>query len=354
MSNRSMTEINSRTAHLGDWRGIDAVVFVHGIGGDFLETWGAFPELLGSDPELPELDILLWGYQTGFLRSQEIHGTETLGHNFISELRLRVGTDSAAHLVAHSMGGLVVLQGLTEEMKQARAQEPPTSAIHFISLFAVPTRGISAVNVVADIVSGFGQIGLPQDTLNDQLRSLEGTACDLLIGEVREQIYEPPTDGPSARRIPIRMVLASRDGVVVDEDRDMAHAPFQAPPPMEFDYGHRDVKLPTSHEDIRYLALARDVQTMVTERFTEISRRCLDGPEEDRDDAETDLQIRFDGLLRRRFVKAGGQPDDEPDLYAGYLRMVMRDCLSRGRPPFDAANRAVMALHRKGFLGRAD
>lgn len=65
MSNRSVTEIDSRTAYLGDWRGIDAVVFVHGIGGDFLETWGAFPELLASDPELPELDILLWGYQTG-------------------------------------------------------------------------------------------------------------------------------------------------------------------------------------------------------------------------------------------------------------------------------------------------
>ena len=353
MSNRSLKKLNDRTARLGDWRGIDAVVFVHGIGGDFLETWGAFPELLASDPDLPELDILLWGYQTSFLRSSEVHGTETIGHNLVSELRLRLGTDAAAHLVAHSMGGLVVLGGLTDEMRAGRAQESPTNSIRFISLFAMPTRGVSAVNVVAAIISWFGQMGLPQSTLNDQLRSLEGSACDSLIAEVRKRIYEPPTDGQSAQRIPIRMMLASRDHVVADEDRDMAHAPFQAPPPLELDYDHREVKLPTSHEDIRYLALAHDVQAMISERFTQICRRCLEGSEEDRDDAELDLQIRYDKLVRRRFVDAGGRPDDEPDLYAGYVRLVMRDCLSRGRPPFDAANRAVVALHRKGYLDRA-
>ena len=254
MSNRSITEMNARSARLGDWRGIDAVVFVHGIGGDFLETWGAFPELLASDPDLPELDILLWGYRTGFVPLQDTHGKKTLGQNLMSELHVRLGTDAAAHLVGHSMGGVVVLEGLAEEMRSGRAQEPPASSIQFISLFAVPTRGISVVKVVTAIISWFGPIGLPEGTLNDQIRSVEEEACDALIAEVKERIYAPPTEGPFARRIPIRMVLASRDGVVDDEDRDIARAPFQVPRPLAFDYGHSDVKLPSSHDDVRYRA----------------------------------------------------------------------------------------------------
>ena len=285
---------------------------------------------------------------------RSIHGKETLGQNLISELCVRLGTDAIAHLVGHSMGGLVVLQGLAEEMRSDRAQEPPTSSIQFISLFAVPTRGISAVNVAAAIIAWFGPLGLPEGTLNDQLRSLEGEACDSLIEEVMERIYEPPTDGPSARRIPIRMALASRNAVVVDEDRDIAHVPFQAPRPLAFDYGHNDVKLPTSHEGRRYLALAHDVQWMVTKRFVEVCRRYLHGAEEDRRTAEDDLQIRYDGLLRRRFIDAGGRPDAEPNLYAFYLSLVMRDGDKLKRPLFDTANRAVMALRRKGYLGRAN
>ena len=92
---------------------------------------------------------------------------------------------------------------------------------------------------------------------------------------------------------------------------------------------------------------------MVTKRFVEICRHRLHGGEQDRRTAEVDLQIRYDGLLRRRFVDAGGHPDEEPDLYAAYLTLVMRDGEALERPPFDTANRAVMALRRKGFLGRA-
>ena len=350
MSERDIETFNDCTARFGDWRGIDAVVFVHGIGGHFRETWGAFPELLASDPDLPELDILLWGYRTGYFPGSK-HGTTSLGHNFVSELRLRLRTDAAAHLVAHSMGGLIVFQGLVDEMRCDRAQQPPTSSIHFISLFAVPTRGSSATEVAATLLK---QFGLPKGILNDQIRSLGGQACDSLMAEVVRRIYEPSTDGPSARRIPIRMVMASNDATVDDEDSDMAHAPFQALPPLELDCGHSDVKLPTSHEDLRYLALAHDVQAMVAERFVETCQHCLNGGEDDCTAAEIDLESRYGGLLRRRFIDAGGRPDDDLGLYTDYVNLVMRDCARHGRPPFDAANRAVIVLRLRGYLGRAD
>ena len=78
-------------------------------------------------------------------------------------------------------------------------------------------------------ISWFGSIGLLEGTLSNQLGSVEEEACDALIAEVKERIHEPPTEGPFARRIPIRMVLASRDGVVDDEDRDIVRAIICAP-----------------------------------------------------------------------------------------------------------------------------
>ena len=350
MSERDVERLNDRTARFGEWRGLDAVVFVHGIAGHFGETWGAFPELLASDPDLPELDILLWGYRTGF-RPGSIHGTPTLGRHFVSELQLRLGRDAAAHLVAHSMGGLIVFRGLIDEMNCDRAQQPPTSSIHFISLFAVPIRGSWAAEVAETLL---GQFGLPEGILNDQIRSLGGQACDSLIAEVVERVYEPPTPGPSARRIPIRMVVASNDAAVDEVGSDGAHMPFQALPALEFDYGHRDIKLPTSHDDVRYLALAHDVKGMVTERFLELCQRCLDGAEDDRADARTDLELRYGELLRRRFVDAGGRLDDERSPYKEYVDLVMHDCVRNRRPPHDAANRAVMALSLGGYLARAN
>ena len=58
----SVAKAGEHVAKLGTWRGVDAVVFVHGLGGDYRETWGDFPELVATDPDLPAMDILLWGY----------------------------------------------------------------------------------------------------------------------------------------------------------------------------------------------------------------------------------------------------------------------------------------------------
>jgi len=53
---------------------VDTVVFVHGILGNYITTWGKFPKPLSEDEDLPELDILLWGSRTGlFARNHELH-----------------------------------------------------------------------------------------------------------------------------------------------------------------------------------------------------------------------------------------------------------------------------------------
>ena len=346
MSEPEIVLLNDRTACVGPWNRIDAVVFVHGIAGNFRETWGSFPHLIATDPDLPELDILLWGYRTTLLPA-DVHDTATIARHLFSELRVRLVRDVSAHLVAHSMGGLIVCEGLVQEMRQGRAQVPPTSNVRHLSLFAVPTSGSAVADAAAAWIES---LGLPGGTLNDQIRSLGTAACDALIAEVTDRVYGPTEEGRTARRIPIRMVVAGEDSVVDDQDADMSSAPFQDPPALELPYGHSDLKLPCSHYDVRYLALANDVQVVVCERFAEIARRFFDGEADERQDAETDLEIRYGSLLRRRYVRAGGDPGRDPEGYAVFCKLVMRDCLASGRAVFDCANRATVAARKRGYL----
>ncbi len=122
---------------------------------------------------------------------------------------------------------------------------------------------------------------------------------------------------------------------------------------LELDYDHHDVKLPNSHEDNRYLALAHDIQTMVAERFAELCQRCLHGVRSDRTLAETDLEIRYGAMLRKRLADSIGRPEVERHVYERYLQLVLHDCASLGRPPFDSANRAIIVLKLSGNLDSA-
>ena len=202
-----------------------------------------------------------------------VQDTETLGKNLVSELRVQLKSGAAGCLVGHSMGGMVVLDGLVGEMKRGRAQEHPVSGIRLLTLFAVPTRGSSQANAAVRLVD---RLGLPKGVLNKQVRSLTNDVCDTLLGEVEVRIYDPPEESAEARRIPIRVVVASGDRIVDEADSDMVETPFQDPPPLEFDYDHASVKLPSSHHDARYLALAQDLQEVMTERFVEIGRQLVD------------------------------------------------------------------------------
>ena len=343
-----MTDVamaGERAARVGEWRGVHVVVFVHGLGGDYHETWGEFPELVATDPDLPALDILLWGYRSSFV-APNVQDTETLGRNLVSELRVHLVNGVSACLVAHSMGGLVVLEGLVGEMKRGRAQEHPVNGIDLLSLFAVPTSGSSLADAAVRIV---GRLGLPKAVLNKQVRSLTGEVCDTLLAEVVVRIYDPPGESAEARRIPIRVVVASGDRVVDETDSDMTATPFQNPPALEFDYDHASVKLPSSHHDARYLALAQDLQEVMAQRFMDMARR-FEAEEADGDGVVEEIETRYGELLRRRLVDAGYDPAGQPRIYAGFRAGVIRDCAEYGRPIFEAANRAATILRESPEL----
>lgn len=246
------------------------------------------------------------------------------------------------------MGGLILLEGLVGEMMSQRANTHPARAIGFISLFASPVSGSTAGAMVRN---SFGKLWWIGKFINKQIRSLaRGEECDRLLTEVLHRIYAPSTEDSSARRIPIRMVMATRDAAVSSTDRNSANARYRNLPPLEFDYGHLDIKLPESHYDIRYRALTNDLQERLASCFKELCEQRVTGAPDSKEVAEIELEKRYGKMFRQRFVDAGGDPEANIRLYSSYVSIIVKSGMKEGRPAFDTANRAIIAMRRQGNL----
>lgn len=325
--------------------GLDTIVFVHGIRGHYKKTWDKFPELLERDPDLPCLDIFLWGYKTGVLRPL-VHDTQTLGRHFVNSLETNITSDNSCHLVGHSMGGLVILEGLVQEMLDRRAQAHPVSSISFISLFASPVSGSTASAIAKNTV---GKLWVVNKLINKQIRSLaRGERCDTLIDNTCRHIYHPDSEDTSAREIPIRMIMATRDGAVTARDRNSTKARFCRVRPKELDFEHSNIKSPDNHRDERYRALTNDLQEGLAKRFQSTCEDILADNPSIAEAAKLEFHKRYEKMLNRRFIDSGFEPNTDLNKYHKFLRIVIRDGAQNGRPPFDTANRAIIVLSGAG------
>lgn len=127
-----------------------ALVFIHGLGGSSLDTWGRFPELFFEDPELPQyFDIFYFDYESKAIDPLSILGLRTLAsiHDMARALRDTINTDCREYdeivLVCHSMGGLIARCYLIEERKEGRSIE----RVKQLLLFASPFSGSSLATV---------------------------------------------------------------------------------------------------------------------------------------------------------------------------------------------------------------
>ncbi len=341
--------VDERAAFFGKQKNLDAVVFVHGLDGHYIETWKKFPELLASDPDLPKLDIFLWGYDSGVFKSS-IDGIDTVGGQLMSELHVRFQKENALHLVGHSLGGLVILHGVVSEMIALRAQGHPTSCVSFVSLFAAPVSGSSVAFIMSQTLGRLPAIGRG---ISQQIRQVaRGSEVDQLLNEVINRIYAPAKPDDSRRAIPIRMVMANRDGVVDETDRQRVAARFQKKMPLAFDCDHWTIKEPTDHNDKRYKSLAEDVQDGLRERFYKICVALESASEDEKEAALKEFERRYEHLFLRRLENAGVNVESEPGFYRSYLNVIIRDCRRNRRPPYFAANLALEHVIRKRLMPR--
>ena len=86
------------------------LIFVHGFNSSIDSAWGSFPDLVKGDPRFSAFNILLFGYPTKVCG--QVSDIARSGELLSSYLKTVEFDYDALILVGHSMGGLVILNGL--------------------------------------------------------------------------------------------------------------------------------------------------------------------------------------------------------------------------------------------------
>jgi pimeloyl-ACP methyl ester carboxylesterase len=122
------------------------VVFVHGILSSGESAWGrpSWPELLAAEPELKNVGIFIFSYQTGLWSST--YGIADVADELREHLRLsNLLSMRKIVFVCHSMGGIAVRRFLVANQRVLIAKKP------LIGLFLVasPSLGSRDANMLS-------------------------------------------------------------------------------------------------------------------------------------------------------------------------------------------------------------
>ena len=127
-----------------------AIVFIHGLFGDTVETWThsngtRFFDLIGSSSVGKQFDLYTFGYTSKMLGSGSLNIVEAIGKlNEYLKFHGVLDYDSIT-FVGHSMGGLVTLQHLIRDEALRRK-------VALVVLYATPQEG-AQIAVIADKVA---------------------------------------------------------------------------------------------------------------------------------------------------------------------------------------------------------
>ena len=130
----------------------EVIVFVHGLTGDAKDTWtnektGAYwPSLLRTDPTFGSANVWVFSYYSP--NWNEAQNVEELAIKLGDELRAQdvLKSHERAYFVAHSMGGLITREMLTQQL-------PSPSNVPLIFFFGTPSAGADLAGVLAAISS---------------------------------------------------------------------------------------------------------------------------------------------------------------------------------------------------------
>lgn len=122
------------------------VLFIHGLGGDRLTTWGRFPSLLAGERGFSDRHHLgFFSYPTMLWRhlfSQKAPRIQELASGLRTQIENRYADFGSVALICHSLGGLVARQYLLEEVKAGRKLR-----VSHLCLIAVPNDGADLARV---------------------------------------------------------------------------------------------------------------------------------------------------------------------------------------------------------------
>jgi pimeloyl-ACP methyl ester carboxylesterase len=210
-------------------------VFVHGFFGNYLATWGRFPDLLNKyadgDQIFSQWDYLFIGYETQSIRSY----LDIADRIFGECARANIGDRPYGHpytrvsLFGHSLGTLGIRQALCAWSKQPKGF---LQSLHSVTLFAMPISGSQWAPLAP-----FVQIASALKTNNPQLRMLRTWV------ESAHATRPWPT---------IKIVLGDGDQVVGSSNRELAQWPGDELPKTT-PLGHLNMVKPTSWNDCAFI-----------------------------------------------------------------------------------------------------
>ncbi|HYX09841.1 MAG TPA: alpha/beta hydrolase, partial [Bacteroidales bacterium] len=123
------------------------VIFVHGLGGDRIKSWGNFSELIRNNEVLNSLiDYDFYGFPTSLLRipllSKKFSSIQDLSLGLNTFIKNKHSSAGEIILVGHSLGGLVVRKYLIDTVIN-RTDINITKVL----LYGVPNTGACLANI---------------------------------------------------------------------------------------------------------------------------------------------------------------------------------------------------------------
>ena len=281
------------------------IVFVHGFSGTPQTTWGDLPDLVYDDPDLPSLRVTNWGYKTGIFR--KCTGIKDIADLLITRLCESAKSYDQIILVGHSIGGLIVLKALVDEMVERQAaQRAPLDRIERIALFATPLDRDLVQRLIRNLIGSLPGYVARKIFGNRQLRDLhERELIERLRVDVINRIY-PPSAGrnkDSQRHIPIHTFVAEADSVVTEA---AVRGWFRDPPPRMIEgTDHTTIKMPPRRDDLRYRLLADVFEMVIGPWFRKLVGQALARSRPMRHSAFWKLQQAYMHPLNARLGQVG-------------------------------------------------
>jgi pimeloyl-ACP methyl ester carboxylesterase len=197
-----------------------AVMFVHGFTGDAVDTWKAegaksFCELIASDPEFTDHDVLVFQYKSKTLTPPSIP-------NIAAQLLFAIDTCGYERIIfiAHSMGGLVVMNSILQTLQQGQ-----TGKVAGLLLYGVPMSGVEWAKYAQLVLSAAGLVYPHLNVLqrifssNKQITALtrDSEFIEELTGKWARRVLnggDPNIDAGQRAAFPVRVVSGNDDWVV--------------------------------------------------------------------------------------------------------------------------------------------
>lgn len=228
-----------------------AILFVHGFGGDPLDTWDRFPSLLPGDPACLGHDLYFYGYDS--LKRQVAYSAAELSAFLVDlfEKPADVIASASRHVadkrppgfsykrvvvVCHSLGALIARRALLDIARRSGVR-PHLGNVRIV-LFAPAHLGARDVVEMAKEVLGIIKLKVLATSLQFKWTVLDdlkigSDALELLLTDTEAEYLASKDVGGTTRHVVAEIVVhAEFDTIVVQntfhEDPQLTRAPGQS------------------------------------------------------------------------------------------------------------------------------